>query len=311
MEESIIRTLSYFDIFDFPPSFLEIKKYMDMKIDISDEDLEDIILSISTIQESRGYYYFLGRREIVDKRVDRNEISARKMLKAKIIANILSLIPTIEYIGVSGSLSMNNAKISDDIDLFFITKKNTLWLSRFLVNVVLLILRQKRDRYNANVQDKICPNMFMEKGKLSFSKKRKTLYIAHEIVQLKTLFDRNNSHKMFLNSNKWVKNFFPNMIFSEGMQKRETDIFNAFLKLVIPLEGILFFVQKAYMKKRISNETINFRRASFHPIDRQKIVLELHNLRINRYHSLYNDNMWIDREEARFYIEEKKIRILN
>ena len=79
----------------------------------------------------------------------------------------------------------------------------------------------------------------------------------------------------------------------------------------MPLEKIAFYVQKKYMNKKISIETITIGRALFHPINRQKIVLEMHTLQCHRYQRLHFDNLWIDRDEARFYMEEKKIRILN
>ncbi len=69
MDECIIETLSYFDIFDYPLTFSEIKKYLCCEIDCSDDELLETIQSISVVQESNGYFYFLGRNAISDKRV--------------------------------------------------------------------------------------------------------------------------------------------------------------------------------------------------------------------------------------------------
>lgn len=310
MDECIIETLSYFDIFDYPLTFSEIKKYLCCEIDLSDDGLLELIQSIPVIQESNGYFYFLGRAEISEKRMDRKSISIQKYAKAKIVGKLLSFIPTIEYIGVSGSLSMDNASLSDDIDFFFVTKNNTLWLTRLLVNGILYITKQKRSRDMHDVRDKICPNMFLENGKLSFTEKRKTLYTAHEIIQLKTLYDKNDVYSNLLSKNKWINIFFPNIQLSE-VSKRTMRHFSILQKSISPIEKAAFYLQKSYMKKRRSIETVTKGRALFHPVDRQKIILDMFVLRSKRYKQLYIDNIWVDREEARFYMEDKKIRILN
>ena len=311
MDECIIETLSYFDIFDYPLTFSEIKKFLCCPVDVSDDQFLEIIQSIPVVQESNGYFYFLGRNAISEKRVERIDISIEKYAKAKVIARLLSYIPTIQYIGVSGSLSMNNASLTDDIDLFFITKKNALWLSRIVVNVLLLITGQKRARKAENVKDKICPNMFVEEEKLAFSKKRQTLYTAHEIVQLKTLFDRDYLYERLCAKNKWISEFFPNISISTKKIEslKSGNIFQSMVSSFF--EMIAFRLQRRYMKNHTSGETVTKGRAFFHPIDRQKIILDMFLVRAKRYKTLHIDNLWVDRDEARFYMEDKKVRILN
>jgi hypothetical protein len=311
MDECIINTLAYFDVFDYPLTFSEIKKYLCCPQELTDNDLYKILQSISVIQEQEGFYYFLGRNQIVEKRIERNERSFQKFAKAKIIGKILSTIPTIEYIGVSGSLSMNNASESDDIDLFFITKKNTLWITRLTVNIVLFVLQQKRGRLQKNVKDKICPNMFMQVNDLTFKKKRRTLYTGHELVQLKTLFNRNYTYELLLAKNKWVYKLFPNIEFSQRREKKSSFLKNILQTVVFPVEKFVFFIQKMYMNGHRRSETISGRHAFFHPFDRQSIILDMYELRYRKYRKLYEENIWVDRDEARYYNEEKKIRILN
>lgn len=313
MDEQIIETLSYFDIFDYPVTLSELKRYLGCEITVSDDEIKEIIEEIPIIQESNGYYYFLGRQGIVEKRVERNTISIAKFVKAKVIAKILSYIPTIEYIGISGSLSMMNAIDGDDIDLFFITRKNTLWITRFAVNVILILMKQKRDRDQKKVKDKICPNMFMQNGKLAFTDKRKTLYIAHEILQLKTLYDKSDSFYRLLSHNRWVSNFFPNFTIplKASTKIKANKRAKVQVKFIIMLEKIFFNLQSVYMKNYKTKEIISRGQAFFHPVDKQGMILSMHKLKYKRYKRLFVDNIWIDRDEARFYMGEKKIRTLN
>lgn len=310
MDECIINTLSYFDLFDYPLTFAEIKKYLCCLQDVSDTELHEILESISIIQEQDGFYYFLGRSQIINKRIERNEISYQKFAKAKIIGRILSFIPTIEYIGVSGSLSMNNASDGDDIDLFFITKQNTLWLTRFAVNILLSILKQKRGRRQKNIKDKICPNMFLSYDNMLFKKKRQTVYTAHELVQMRTLINKNSTYELLVHKNKWLYDYLPNIEIPAGRKsKRVSPSF--FRGIIQSFEKFAYFVQTAYMRFHRRDETITKKAAFFHPYDRQTIILDMYELRYKRYKKMYEDNIWIDSDEARFYIDEKKIRILN
>jgi len=308
MDECIIETLSYFDVFDYPLTYLELKKYSGCPLDINDDEFYDVLLSIPIIQEAHGYYYFLGRSKIVEKRMERKEISIEKIARAKIIVKILSRISTIQYIGISGSLSMDNASVSDDIDLFIVVKNNTLWTTRFLVNAVLILLGQKRDRRGVHVRDKICPNMFMEEKTLSFRGKYRNMYIAHEIVQLRTMFDRGNVHDLLMGKNNWIQNFFPNVVIPKIKKRQSKTLISVLLN---PVEKLLFFLQKFYMKGLISREIIKSGMALFHPIDRQGMILETFGNRFEKYREIYMQNLWVDRDDAKFFLDEKKIRILN
>ncbi len=311
IDECVIRTLSYFDVFDYPLTFSEIKKYLCCELELTDDELYDQIALVPVVQESDGYYHLLGRNKITQMRSERYEISVEKLARAKIISKILSVVPTIDYIGISGSLSMNNASVSDDIDLFFITKRNTLWITRFLVNCILIIFGQKRKRKTQDAKDKICPNMFMEQGKLAFLPKQRTLYTAHEIVQLTGLVDRNSSYQQFIVKNKWIGLKLPNIIIEQSNLKKNSKYSSLLTRLATPFEKIAYLVQLRILKGNMTNEVVSKTRAAFHPIDRQKIIMDMYKLRSAHYTKLYIDNLWVDRDEARFYMEEKKIRILN
>lgn len=309
MEECIVRTLSYFDIFDYPLTFSEIKKYLCCKLELTDDDLYELLGTIPVVQESEGYYYLLGRSKLASLRSERYNISMEKHAKARVIVKILSFIPTLEYIGISGSLSMNNAANSDDIDLFFITKKNTLWISRFIVNLTLGMLKQKRSRNGRNFKNKICPNMFMCVDKLSFGTNNKTLYEAHEIIQVNTVFDRIGAKELLLSKNKWVKDFFPNISIKNSKRQKKSG--KLAIDLLKPFEKMFYLLQRIYMGKKKGSEKIGIFGAQFHPINRQKLIMDVYKLRSKRYLELLSDNLWIDSDDARFYMDDKKIRILN
>lgn len=312
LQESIIKTLTYFDIFDYPITFVELKKYCDVKIAVNDEELLDILDSIYMVQESSGFYHLIGREKIVEKRLVRSELSIQKMVKARVISKILSRIPFVKLIGISGSLSMNNSIPEDDIDLFFVTQKNTLWITRLLVSLSLLAIGQKRKRKNKEAKDKICPNMFLSEDALAFSKKRQNLYLAHEILQLKVLFDKDNTYAKLINKNKWIEKILPNGYQFMFVKKQRSSLVSFLLSpLLLLMEGASYFLQKLYMAPVLTIERITKDSAFFHPVDKGRIILDLYSLKSKINIERFTSNQWIGSDEARFYFDEKKMRILN
>ncbi len=311
LQESIINALTYFDIFDYPLTLVELKKYCDTKISISDDEFLDILDSIYLVQESQGFYHLLGREKIVEKRLVRSELSIQKMAKAKIAVKILSKIPFIKLIGVSGSLSMNNSQDDDDIDLFFITQRNSLWIARLLVSMVLLGVGQKRKKKEKYGKNKICPNMFLSEDSMYFSKKSQNLYIAHEVLQLKVLFDKNNTHQKFLNKNKWIEGILPNGYHPTFVRSKKGSFVEKFTKALIPVNLVFYLMQKFYMSPHLTIERVNRKSAFFHPVDKGKIILDLFALKSKINIDRYFSNQWLGPDEAKFYFDDKKMRILN
>src|SRR4029077_2383595 len=118
--EEVLKTLLYSDIFDYPLTKEEIFKFLISEKKISKQNIFKIIDSSKNIKEEKGYYFIGNKNEFVEKRVDRINISFGKRNLAKKIIKMISLIPTINLIGISGALSMNNSKAEDDIDIFVI-----------------------------------------------------------------------------------------------------------------------------------------------------------------------------------------------
>src|SRR5690348_14536246 len=112
--QAILATLAYFDIFDYPLTKKEIEKFIGASF--SPENL-DLGLKKRKISKKGEYFFLEGRKEIVQKRLEKEKISEKKLKKAYSSLRWIKYVPTILYVGISGSLAMKNAKISDDIDL--------------------------------------------------------------------------------------------------------------------------------------------------------------------------------------------------
>lgn len=279
---SIIKTLCYAQIFSYPLTVSELWQYLIHSKKVSREEFVLHLHQNKHIFEHIQQYIVLpGDKKLVSTRAQRAFESRHKLAKALWISQVLSYIPTIKLVAISGSLSMYNAKKEDDIDLFFITARNTLWGTRFVVNLLLFMLGEKRNRRDHLATDKICPNMFISENALEM--KTHNLYMAHEVSQIKVLFVRDDMYHAFLAQNKWVLRFLPHAFEIKKLKKIVSPKKKKTLNFARFLEPFCYLSQYIYMKKRITNEQVGRGIAAFHPRKTGESVLVLYKLKINSY----------------------------
>ena len=217
MQKAILRAFEYFNFFLYPISFEEIYQYLEIKISKKrlKQELKQLITE-KTVFYRHGLYT-LGEysKNKVKSQKSKVKSSQEKLNNWRFRAYIklISLFPQIKLVGLSGSISMMNAKENDDIDLFIITAKNRLFTSRLIALVLVqsLGLRRSRDLVSSlSSKNKVCLNLFFDETKLNIPNFKKNYYVAHEIIQMKPLINKNNIYELFLYSNRWVCDIFPN-----------------------------------------------------------------------------------------------------
>ena len=264
---------------------MDLRKFV---IKLAKESIKTKLGQLRSIQKVGEYYVVKGRKEIVTLRKSRIQTSKRKLQKAQRIASLLVFIPTIFFIGVSGGVAMQNADETDDIDFFVIVKKNTVWISRLLLLVLLQFLGARRKRGEKYVSDKICLNMIIDEQTLLFSKNRQDIYTAHEIVQLVPLIDRHDTYQRFLDDNMWVKNHMVHAYRQkktyEKMQKRHVlEQASSRVLSLYWIEGLARMVQVWIMKRHKTSETITKNMLAFHPFDYRITTLLRFQERVKAY----------------------------
>lgn len=278
--KQIIKTLSYFNFFDYPLTLTELWQFT--KTNIKSEKDFSYLVKQKDIKHFKSFYFLTNKKELVNKRLEREKISNRKLLKARKVIEKISNIPTVNFIGISGSLAMKNSDINDDIDIFVISKDNLVWLTRLLLVLYLKKLKVYRKKHEKNTKDKICLNLIIGDRSTGFTKKRQNLYIAHEIVQLMPFFQRENAYLNFIEKNKWIFKFLPNANkrineYKIPFNKRKNAINDLLVVIlqVLKIEKIAKFLQWNYMKKDVTLETIEDNFLAFHPKDFKKKVNKL------------------------------------
>ncbi len=256
---SIVSTLLYHEIFDFPLKKDELVKWRAGFGKTSHKSRE--------IKVKAGYCFFAGQEKLVLQRKLREKYSKEKMKIAERAANHLKKIPTVKMVGVTGSLAMMNAKDESDIDLMVVTSRNCLWMTR-LASIILLKLYGMKLR-KASVRDEkdmVCLNIWMDEKDLKINKRN--AYTAHEIAQIVPLINKKKTYESLLWENGWILKFWPNAV---GIQKLKEKLGNTKSKPFI-FEKLAFKVQYLFMKNKITRETVTPTRAFFHPFDWGEVV---------------------------------------
>jgi D-beta-D-heptose 7-phosphate kinase/D-beta-D-heptose 1-phosphate adenosyltransferase len=208
-------------------------------------------------------------------RLQREKYSQNKLKIAKKAAKLISKVPTVLFVGITGSLAMMNADKNSDIDFLIITRANALWMTRLLSYIVLWLNGYKTRKPELNSEkDKLCLNMWLDESNLVWNKKYRNIYTAHEIAQIVPLINKEHVYKKFLFLNKWILKFWPKSV--KILSYKDNRIFREYAKsnlLVSFIEYIAFKIQYIYMKNKITTEIVTPNKAIFHKNDWSKKVL--------------------------------------
>jgi hypothetical protein len=292
---TIIATISYADIFKYPLTNREILKWgVGYKLTLS--DIEQNLNSVKLLNHDYSkltYFHLPGRGVNVKIRETRQQFSQKKWRLAKKSADFIGILPTVEFIGVTGGLAMNNADYNDDIDFLIITTPNALWITRMLTVVVTELFSVRRRPGEKEKPDSICLNMFLTDDSLTIPKNEQDLYGAHELLQMKPLLNKHNTYKHLLEANYWTSELLPSAWqeaqttqFKSGSVQK-FNLFWLFEYLMINFLSLfeypLKIIQLKYMERHRTREVITSKLLRFHPHDARPKVMEEYRKRLLYY----------------------------
>lgn len=263
MKDDVGSVLRYFRQFDYIPTVEEIFTFFPRKI--TKKELKDHIerLNKDTLRE-------YPRK--IKKQIEKSKETEKKIKKVMPYVHFLSRLAQVQLVGLSGTAAMMSTKEGDDIDFFIITTKNRLWTARFLANIAAWFYGLKRKPKARHAKDKVCLNMFFDEKSLEVPKFKQNLYVAHEVVQMKPIINKNRVHETFLKANRWVIDYFPN-------SKLKIFNLNSNFKLEISnskigdiAEALLKYLQLFLINRHRTTEIILDGQLWFHPDDFQKKV---------------------------------------
>lgn len=257
-KRGVLEPLIYSSLFSFPLTSEEIRRFSSEN-NMTVNDVKRIAASLyPLVQEEKGYYFLNGQERSVSERLRGIEDAKRKYDKALTVVKYLSYLPTIKLVALSGSSALGSTSEDDDIDLFIITGKHTLYGTRLLL-LTFLQLMGVRKRWN-RTGFVFCVNMLLDERHLAFSKNRQDMYTAREIVQMRVLFNRSGTLSAFLRANSWYKTFFPQAeAWHVPLQKNDLSLYDRItIALIRMVEYPALLIQRAKLRRDgvlVSSET--------------------------------------------------------
>ena len=198
LENAILETLAYSDIFDYPLTADELHRFLG--ISASRQDIEPCAATMKDVSLKDGYYFLASRDEIVDLRKRRETVSRKVFKRAMFYGRILGALPFVRMVALTGSLALRNCDETGDYDYMIVAKKGRVWLARAFA----LLLNRIAHLFG----DTLCPNLIVSENVLEWSPRN--LYTAREICQM-VLTCGESTYSRFRLVNNWVKEYFPNI----------------------------------------------------------------------------------------------------
>ena len=202
LPNSILHTVKYSDLFDYPLTEKEIHRYL-IGVQASPEQVHAFLKNSQWtsrhLSHKDGYFALSGRESIIEIRRQRATISLHLWRKAVRYGRQIASLPYVRMVAVTGTLAVDNAEPGADIDYLIVTEPHRLWLVRSLVILLVHIARLE--------SLVLCPNYLMTVEALE--QFEHSLFTAHELAQMVPLYGT-DVYRQLLNQNDWARCFFPN-----------------------------------------------------------------------------------------------------
>lgn len=228
-ECAILRTLIFFDIFEYPLTDFEIWKFL-----ISTERgepytvlmIRDCLASspflAARISSGEGLFYLVGRDLLRARRQGRMIYSYRKYIRAKRFVSLLAHIPFVRMVCVCNTLGLNVARDESDIDLFIVVSARHVWTVRFFCTSLAHILNLRPRK--GHERDTFCLSFFISDCALDLSSLQldgwdPDVYLASWVAWCVPLYDDGVYDQFFL-KNAWITDILPNVFPCEPIPRR-------------------------------------------------------------------------------------------
>ncbi|EKE20513.1 MAG: hypothetical protein ACD_7C00543G0003 [uncultured bacterium] len=220
-KKSVLSTVCYYDVLNYPLTLFEIWKHLlatgdEVKNGDKKVALKDVLLILKEadlqrfIDSKKGMYFLKGRDGLVENRVRRNKISILKIRKMKKTIDLLKIAPFVRMILVTGKLAMKNAHPKSDWDVLVVLKENRIWIGRTFITLWAHFLGRRR--HHDRIRNRVCLNYFITTNSLEI--RNKDLYSASEYFFCFPLFDKKNYFQKFQIRNHWIRKYKPNYYLS-------------------------------------------------------------------------------------------------
>ncbi len=200
-ERAFLQTVVYASLFDYPLTLRQVRD--DLIGEVADDETiarwyRNSPRLQAAIERADDYYFPRGRRELVETRARREDDSRARLVGLKHPLRLVTSMPFVRMVALSGSLAHLNADREADLDLFVITKRGRVWSVTLTVLVIARLLGWRRS---------LCLNYVVSDRGLRVGPA--DLFSANQIVHLQPIIGA-EMYERFLDANRFVERFYPN-----------------------------------------------------------------------------------------------------
>ncbi len=223
LEQSILRTLCWFAVFERPVTGFEIWKWLiEPARKYSLAEVYRVLQGSEWVggraEEHGGCYRVIGGvprpREDFETTIgtrSQNYLDAtKKFRKLRRASHYFRLFSSARSLAAVNSIAWMNTNAQSDIDLFVVTKPKSIWSTRFWMVAPFILFRS---RPGASDQDPLCFSFFASSNALAMDHlrlKEGDHYFAFWLKSLVPMFDHDGHFKKLQNENAWADHMLPN-----------------------------------------------------------------------------------------------------
>ncbi|MFO0764584.1 MAG: hypothetical protein U0487_00860 [Patescibacteria group bacterium] len=208
---AILRAQCFFAALAYPATRFELVSHAeteDCGVLVEDAELAiDTLVAEGVLVYAKGRYVFAGSDSLIAEHREREALFPRKIHRAKAFARFLARLSGVKAAFVCNTLALAHASEESDIDFFIVCKKNTVWQTRFLATLYLML---RHWRVEGAKRDPICLTFFVDEQALDLAPLaiENDVYLRHWFLFLLPLFDDGISEKLW-QSNVVLRTYYP------------------------------------------------------------------------------------------------------
>ncbi len=215
--KAIIRTLAYYDVFDYPLTVEELWRWYFPESGATEnltvEKIEAMLGQepVQSLVERQGKFVVLkGRRHLVQLRAERIVVNEKKWRRAVTAIKYLQVVPFIKMIAVVNTLAINNARPESDIDFLIVSEPGHIWSTRMAVTGIVSMLGYRR--HGEKITNRICLSFYLTTDALDLEPLKREAddpHFAFWASQAVPLLDH-GTYEKYVQANDWVTKLLPN-----------------------------------------------------------------------------------------------------
>ena len=206
-ELAVLQSVVYASLFDYPLTLEQLHESL-VGIRANTETIASWWRTSELLQAAveyrDGLFFPSGRGDLIATRARREAVSRDLLERDQRILSLVSRMPFVRMVALSGSLAHLNAEGSADLDLFVITAPKRVWS----VTLAVLMLSKL-----SGWRKHLCLNYVVSERAMKIVPE--DLFTANQIIHLRPVFG-DTVFERFVKANGFVRTHYPNFELGQG-----------------------------------------------------------------------------------------------